>query len=64
MNILQRQLIIPLIIAATQFVTDVVRADNDDTAYKQTNLVSDGAVSALMTDPHLKNPWGIAALPG
>jgi hypothetical protein len=26
----------------------------------QTNLVSDGAVSALTTDPQLVNPWGIS----
>src|SRR4029077_19403054 len=42
----------------------VVRADNDDFAYKQTNLVSDGAVPARTTDPNLKNPWGIAQIPG
>ena len=40
------------------------RADHDDFAYKQTNLVSDGAVPARVTDPQLKNPWGIAAIPG
>ena len=40
------------------------RADHDDFAYKQTNLVSDGAVPARITDPQLKNPWGIAAIPG
>src|SRR5581483_5035184 len=39
-------------------------ADRDDFAYQQTNLVSDGAVQALTTDGHLKNPWGIAAFPG
>jgi uncharacterized protein (TIGR03118 family) len=26
-------------------------------------LVSDGSVAAAQTDPHLKNPWGLAALP-
>jgi uncharacterized protein (TIGR03118 family) len=30
----------------------------------QTNLVSDGAVSAANTDPNLKNPWGISYAPG
>ncbi len=29
-------------------------------AFTQTNLVSDGAVPAVTTDPDLKNPWGIA----
>ncbi len=60
------------ILAATACVTGAVRAndgaaarpDNDDFAYKQTNLVSDGAVPAGLTDPQLKNPWGIAAFPG
>ena len=33
-------------------------------AYAQTNLVSDGFVPALQTDPNLVNPWGIAAAPG
>lgn len=32
--------------------------------YVQTNLVSDGTVPALTTDPNLKNPWGIAFFPG
>ena len=29
-------------------------------AYSQTNLVSDGAVSAVYTDSNLVNPWGIS----
>ena len=33
-------------------------------AYRQTNLVSDGAVQAANTDQDLKNAWGIAFLPG
>jgi uncharacterized protein (TIGR03118 family) len=35
--------------------------------YLQTNLVTDGsdpAVTAINTDPHLVNPWGISFLPG
>jgi uncharacterized protein (TIGR03118 family) len=32
--------------------------------YLQKNLVSDGAVSAVTTDPNLLNPWGIAFFPG
>jgi uncharacterized protein (TIGR03118 family) len=31
--------------------------------YLQTNLVSDGAVSAQVTDTNLKNPWGMAFSP-
>jgi uncharacterized protein (TIGR03118 family) len=30
----------------------------------QTNLVSDGAIAAAVTDPNLKNPWGISFGPG
>ena len=32
--------------------------------YHQTNLVSNGVVPAVTTDPTLKNPWGIAFFPG
>ena len=32
--------------------------------YLQTNLVSDGTVPAVTTDPNLLNPWGIAFFPG
>ncbi|MGH8138147.1 MAG: TIGR03118 family protein [Steroidobacteraceae bacterium] len=64
MKALKRHLIVSLIFATTTCVTDVVRADNDDLAYKQINLVSDGAASAVTPDSQLKNPWGIATLPG
>jgi uncharacterized protein (TIGR03118 family) len=70
MNPIQRFLI-PLIFVSSVSVSSVARADHDDAradhddfAYKQTNLVSDGAVPARVTDPQLKNPWGIAAFPG
>src|SRR5450631_2438555 len=64
MNKVQKYFIVPLIATATMCLTNIVRADDDDFAYKQTNLVSDGATSAGTTDPQLKNPWGIAAIPG
>jgi len=64
MNMIRRHLIVPSLAVAIACATSVVRADDNDFAYKQTNLVSDGAVTALTTDPHLKNPWGIAAIPG
>jgi uncharacterized protein (TIGR03118 family) len=32
--------------------------------YLQTNLVSDGSVTAKTTDPNLVNPWGVAFFPG
>ena len=34
------------------------------TGYLQTNLVSNGVVPAVTTDPTLQNPWGIAFFPG
>src|SRR4051794_38702872 len=33
-------------------------------AFQQTNLVSDVAGMAQLTDAHLKNPWGVAVNPG
>lgn len=45
-------------------VAAIAYADGDDFAYRQTNLVSDGTVEAQTTDAHLKNSWGIAAIPG
>jgi len=32
--------------------------------YKQTNLVSDISAMAPVTDPNLKNPWGLTRSPG
>ena len=64
MSTFQRRLISSVAAAAVVCMTSAARADNDDFAYSQTNLVSDGAVAALKTDAHLKNPWGIANFPG
>ncbi len=33
------------------------------TTFTQTNLISDGSVPALMTDPNLINPWGVSYSP-
>ena len=33
------------------------------TIFAQTNLVSDGFVTAAHTDVDLKNPWGVSFLP-
>jgi uncharacterized protein (TIGR03118 family) len=30
------------------------------TAYKQTNIISDGVVPALVTDPNFVDPWGVS----
>ncbi len=40
------------------------RASAQNTSYTQTNLVSDGAVTAAHTDKKLINPWGFAFSPG
>ncbi|HJU11976.1 MAG TPA: hypothetical protein VJ728_13920 [Candidatus Binataceae bacterium] len=32
--------------------------------YLQTNLVSNGSISAPVIDPNLSNPWGMALFPG
>jgi uncharacterized protein (TIGR03118 family) len=39
-------------------------AGAQNTSYTQTNLTSDGAVTAAHTDKKLINPWGIALSPG
>ncbi|HTZ69787.1 MAG TPA: TIGR03118 family protein [Acetobacteraceae bacterium] len=33
-------------------------------SFVQTNLTSDGSISAANTDPNLKNPWGVSYAPG
>jgi uncharacterized protein (TIGR03118 family) len=63
MKKLNRQLIVS-ILAATICVASYAEPDSDDFAYKQTNLVSDGFVPAATPDMQLKNPWGIAVIPG
>ena len=35
----------------------------DGNVFVQTNLVSDGAVTAAHTDVDLKNPWGVSFTP-
>lgn len=45
-----------VLFAAVLLMSSLAFAD-----YVQTNLVSDGSVTALHTDPNLINPWGIAA---
>ena len=64
MSSIQPHVLTPLLIATLACLAATAQADNDDFAYKQTNLVSDGAVAAQTTDPQLKNPWGIAGFPG
>jgi uncharacterized protein (TIGR03118 family) len=58
-----RALFVSLMVAAI-CATNIARAENDDFAYQQTNLVSDGAITAKTSDRNLQNPWGLAAFPG
>ena len=58
-----RTLFIPLMFAAL-CTANVGRAADDDPAYQQTNLVSDGAITAKTTDKNLQNSWGLAAFAG
>jgi uncharacterized protein (TIGR03118 family) len=60
--------VIVLIFTAIPSHAQMIGSGNDaqkkHTAYVQTNLVSDGTVSAVTTDSNLKNPWGIAFFQG
>ena len=60
-----RQHLIALLVAGAAFAA-TARADHEEGlgGYVRSDLVSDGAVPAVNTDPNLKNPWGIAAIPG
>lgn len=51
-------LLVLAIVALSAAPAHAKKADHD--GYVQTNLVSDGAVPAIFTDPNLKNPWGIS----
>ncbi len=64
MDLIRERLLVAILTITAACATSSAFADNDDFAYQQTNLVSDGAVAAQTTDPNLKNPWGIAAIPG
>jgi uncharacterized protein (TIGR03118 family) len=59
-----RQVIMPLVVISALGLAGLARADDDDFAYQQANLVSNGAVTAKTTDMNLKNPWGIVSFPG
>ncbi|MGA3032205.1 MAG: TIGR03118 family protein [Terracidiphilus sp.] len=51
-----------LLIAAALFAAPLSAAAQAS-AYVQTNIISDGAVSAAETDPTLINPWGVSIGP-
>jgi uncharacterized protein (TIGR03118 family) len=57
-------LLLTAAIATLTCAPSVVYADDDDGGYLQTNLVSNLPGVARVTDPNLKNPWGVAFIPG
>ena len=57
-------LLLSAAIATATCATNVSYADDGDTAYQQTNLVSDMPGNARVPDSNLLNPWGIAFIPG
>jgi uncharacterized protein (TIGR03118 family) len=58
-------LLLTVVLASITCAPTVVYAnDDDDGGYLQTNLVSDLQGVARVTDPNLKNPWGITFIPG
>jgi uncharacterized protein (TIGR03118 family) len=61
---LMRRTVLSFLFAVLVAASCASRATAQNTGYAQTNLVSDGAVSAPNTDKHLINPWGIAFVPG
>lgn len=63
---LRTMLLVTAAIATAICAVPVVYADEEesDSRYLQTNLVSDLPGVAAVTDPNLKNPWGIAFIPG
>jgi uncharacterized protein (TIGR03118 family) len=64
MRRLHRPLLLSAALTAGLFAASVSLAEDDDSAYLQTNLVSDIAGVAPVEDPNLRNPWGIAFFPG
>jgi uncharacterized protein (TIGR03118 family) len=58
-----RLLALAAIIGISMFGTTTAFSD-DGLGYVQTNLVSDGAITANTTDPDLLNAWGIGFFPG
>lgn len=50
--------------AAFATATPAMGKSHKNGGYVQTNLVSDGAIPANVTDPNLVNAWGIAFFPG
>ncbi len=48
---------------ALQNLRDMDQGTAAGTTFTQTNLISDGFVPALKTDPNLINPWGVAYSP-
>src|SRR5260370_7136443 len=63
-TILMRRMVLGLSLTVLLVALFAGRAGAQNTSYTQTNLTSDGAVTAAHTDKKLINPWGIAFSPG
>jgi uncharacterized protein (TIGR03118 family) len=59
---LRRTLVIAALVGATLIVAGPLQGAEPN-VYTVTNLVSNGAVPAMFTDPDLVNPWGLVASP-
>jgi uncharacterized protein (TIGR03118 family) len=59
-----QRIIITALITCTAIWGSPVTAAPGTNSYTQTNLVSDTAGMAKVTDPNLVNPWGVAFVPG
>ncbi len=49
----------PSVLLST-FILCLLLVDPATADYLETNLVSDGSVAAILTDPNMKDPWGIS----
>lgn len=59
----QRLLFVGALAVLTSLLLPMTAAAQTTSSYTQTNIVSDGAVTAMQTDPTLINPWGISIGP-
>lgn len=64
MRLISRHLTLASAVAVAAFSAFLAHAQESANAYRQTNLVSNGAIPAANTDADLQNAWGIAFLPG
>ncbi|GGA53074.1 hypothetical protein GCM10011507_00170 [Edaphobacter acidisoli] len=60
---LVRRLLVAGSLALFTLLTSQAAVAQSNSTYQQTNLISDGAVQAMHTDPTLINPWGVSLGP-